>query len=271
MLRLFPKLFIAVLATQLLLFAYQNPSDKILILKSGQVIGIDGDYVVQGNEVHFTLGGGQPSSISLSKVDLEKTEERNRQIAEGTTTAKETINKNSKYREIRGRNYQGLRKVVAPEPEQGQGAGGTAEGGLPTELREVLQQLPDDQQWMIDKLDQAFQSKLFLIVFIFVAVMGFLCQLIYMCFYFYIIAITLQDRFFWGMLMLVGLFVGFTAYLGWMIGMVANMVSWVLVLLYIVTQCHGRRGGFLFLFFLPILSTIFGIVLLVGTFAITAA
>lgn len=268
--------FLVMLTGGGLLYAYQQ--SKVLVLKTGQTIAIDGDYSIEGQNVYFKLGDGNTTLLPLNKIDMPATEARNQAIAAGKTSAKETIQKNQNFREVKGRNYQGLSTVASPDPEAQTDTGGYDSGGgngngnsgtkrrrgvdedgiVSTDyLRRAFRDAPPSMQPTLQQIERRFESRFFSVVLIFCALVFFMCSLINLGFYFYLMAIAVMNRWFWGMLMITGMLVGLTAYLGWWIGTLANLAVFLLAFGYILVECPGRRFQFLFLLLLPIISSIF--------------
>lgn len=262
MLQLFPKLMIGLLAVNLFCFALA--SDKIIVLNTGQTIGIDGDYTIEGDNIYFKLGNGKTSVLPLSKIDLEKTEQRNQQIASGKTTAADMIAQKKSYKKYKGRNFQGLQKVVVPEAERKKAE--RRDKVAPDVFRDAIEMLPREHRWIGEHFEKGWESGIFSFVLIAVLTAILLSNLIYLFFYFFIITVAITDRFFLGMSMLVTMVLGLTSYIGWIIGAVSSLASFVLVVFYILTQCHGSRLKYLTLLFLPVIVTLFGTLLLVLTF-----
>lgn len=262
---------LAVLAGGGLLYAYQH--SKVLVLKSGQTIAIDGNYTVEGDNVYFRLGDGKSTLLPLDKINMPATQARNEAIAAGETTAKETLQKNQHFREAKGRNYQGLRTVASPDPEAQSNTGGDIgttdddsgnsgtkrrrgvdeDGIVSTDyLRRAFRDAPPQMQPALKQVERRFESRFFAVLLIFAAVIFGLSYLINLGFYFYLMATAVTEHWFWGMFMITGTLVGLTAYLGWSIGMYANSVVFFLALAYIMIHCPGRRLNYSVLLCLPV-------------------
>jgi hypothetical protein len=56
---------------------------KVIVLKDGRLIGIQGDFEIIETEVFFTDSSGRYLSLPLNRVDLDKTRERNEALARG--------------------------------------------------------------------------------------------------------------------------------------------------------------------------------------------
>ncbi len=63
--------------------AQAQSSSRVLVLKDGRSIAIQGEYEVFGGEVQFTHSSGEFMTLGLAKVDLEETERRNEALAKG--------------------------------------------------------------------------------------------------------------------------------------------------------------------------------------------
>ncbi len=262
---------LAMLAGGSLLYAYQN--SKVLVLKSGQTIPIDGDYTIEGSNVYFKLGDGNTTLLPLDKVDMPATQTRNQAIATGKTTAKEMVKKNSNFREVKGRDYQGLSTVVSPETQEqngysdrgdgkynGRKRGVYEDGVVSTDyLRRAFRDAPPSMQPTLQQIEQRFESRTFAALLILAVLIFFLSTLINLGFYFYLMSTAVMEHWFWGMFMIIGFLVGLTSYLGWSIGIFANSLVYFMATGYILVHCPGRRLNFIALLNLPIFGFILGL------------
>ncbi len=238
----------------------------VLVLKNGLVVAIRGDYEVIDQEVHFTDSKGRYLTLPLKQVDLAESRRRNEKQAYSRSSAGER--EGSEYDPA-------LKREGGPEiyiPSQ---------PFKPETLVESSQGLNDlfpedmDWDWSLKDLDQEeikqkfedFSTRIGIsfVIFLGLLLLGYLTSFFT---HLYIIYTAFRDGSWWGLALLL-------TYLGpWVLGFMdissnllfssgLSLFHFVLLLIYIIINCHGSKFKYLFLLLLPWVITLAYILVLI--------
>ena len=230
----------------------------LIILDDGRMVSMRGEYEIIGEEVHFMDGRGELMVLPLDRVDIQATDQRNKEIREkakgdGIVDDGSLYSKVEKYKKQKGQKKELTNEDLRPKVEIQPPQEVQEETGYLDKLNEIGSINPEMVEEWTQKIESKMQATPYLLTIVIVAaILMLILGLTTLITQIYLIVISFREGFIWWFSLLAtfagpfilnvfGAIMGASNLLYTLIPQVLQFLSLIAFPAFIIVCCPGRR------------------------------